>query len=144
MDGSELDQVKIVIRAFNPNNQKEVGLIYATWRNQAFYSAQTKPQLEPKYFFSRVTRTIRDILEHAEVRIACIMDSPDTIIGYSISTGDHLNWIYVKEGYRRKGIGTLLFPKGIHTVTCYMTKDGAKIADKKNLVLKENKHERYH
>lgn len=141
MDESPVD-VKIVIRDFD--QQRDEACIYSTWRNSAYYTASKLPDGDPKAFFSRVSKIIKTILETAKVRIACLLDSPQTIIGYSVSTGDHLNWIYVKESYRNIGVATMLWPKEIKTVTCYMTKMGAKIADKKKIEIKENENERYH
>lgn len=135
------DQVKIVIRLFNQD--KDQAFIYATWRNQAYYSALIRPE-DPSSFFRQASHNIKKILETANVRVACLYDSPDTIIGYAVYTLDHLNWIYVKDDYREMGIGTMLWPQEIKSVTCYLTKIGAKIADKKNLILKENKYETYH
>lgn len=134
--------VEIIIRDFD--QERDQAFIYATWRNQAYYSALKRPEGDPKEFFKQTTRIIKRVLETAYVRIACLLDSPTTIIGYAVSTGDHLNWIYVKDDYRQKGIGTMLWPRQVRTVTCYLTKIGAVIADKKKLNFKENQDETCH
>lgn len=134
--------IKIVVRDFDP--EQDEAFIYCTWRDQAYFSAIDTPEGDPKEFFRKTTRIIKEILKTAKVRIACLLDSPTTIIGYSVSTGDHLNWIYVKVDYREVGIGKMLWPKEIKTVTCYLTKIGAKIADKKQMILKENSNGTYH
>lgn len=136
------DNLAVVIRDFNP--MLDQACVYSTWRNQAYYSAMVKPEGDPKSFFKQASHNIKEILKTASVRIACLYKDPSVIIGYVVYTKDHLNWIYVKEGYRQTGIGTMLWPREIKTVTCYLTKIGAKIADKKNMILKEKEHESYH
>jgi hypothetical protein len=84
------------------------------------------------------TAKIKDILKDAEVRIACLEDAPEVIVGYSVFSGTHLYFIYVKDGFRLKGIGALLAPKKIDTVSKELTKVGRIIVNKKNL--KENDH----
>jgi GNAT superfamily N-acetyltransferase len=145
MDGDIVgttEELKVIIRPYRDPHDN--ACIYSTWRNQAYYSSLERPLGSPQVFFKRVSMIIFNILKEAKVRIACLQEDPNTIIGYSVSTGDHLNWIYVKEPYRNKGIASLLWPTEIKTVTCYLTKIGAKIADKKKLIFMEKENEIYH
>lgn len=145
MDGDIVgttEELKVIIRPYREPHDD--ACIYSTWRNQAYYSALMKPEGNPTVFFKRVSRIIQNILKSAQVRIACLYDDPHIIIGYAVYTGDHLNWIYVKQEYRNKGIASMLWPKEIKTVTCYLTKIGAKIADKKNLIMEKKDNEKYH
>lgn len=140
-EGSMSEQVKVIVRDFRP--KEDEAMIYSTWRNSAFYGAsataeQKRFQEDPKIFFRRLTATIRDTLRGALVLIACVEDAPEVILGYSVSTGSHLDWIYVKLEFRGKGIGAALMPKSIETVTANLTKIGATIVEKKKLKIKEN------
>lgn len=47
------------------------------------------------------------------IKIACLKDEPDTIIGYSILTADYqgITWVYVKKKWRRNGIAKSLLPQ---------------------------------
>lgn len=131
------DEVSVVIRSFNP--EMDQACVYSTWRNSAYYGVphRTNPA---KPFFKQMTRFIAETLLSATVRVACLEDDPRTIVGYSVSTGNHLDWIYVKVDFRGKGIGTLLVPKNIETYTDRITKIGEKIVEKKNLKLKGERH----
>lgn len=131
------DQVNIVIRAYHPESDE--GFIYATWRNSSYFGSGMHKEHADR-FFKKLTLKIRQTLRNALVFIACLEDDPMTIIGYSVSTGTHLDWIYVKPGeddcFRKKGIATMLMPKTIETVTDQLTKVGREIVDKKNLKTK--------
>jgi len=128
------NSVSIVTRDFYPD--LDSACIYATWRNSAYYGVPRGTEC-PKGFFSDLTQKIKEILPAASVKVACLKEDPATIIGYSVATGTHLEWIYVKVDYRHMGIGKMLFPKNIETVTDHFTKIGRVIAQKKNLKTKE-------
>lgn len=96
----------VVLRHFQKDQDSP--FIYATWRNSWYYGLKTKPKESPQLSFIKKTAEIKEVLEIAKVIIACLEDSPEIIIGYAISTGNELNWIYVKKDYRKKGIGKLL------------------------------------
>lgn len=135
-----MDAINIVLRPYDKDH--DIAFIYSAWRNQAFYSALNKPEERPSVFFTNKTEEIKRILGHATIKIACLQDSPVTIVGYSVYTGNHLDWIYVKEDYRKQGVGTLLMPKNIETVPSELTKIGKVLADKKKLVTKGEKYGR--
>lgn len=128
-------EVSVVLREYDQNEDQ--ACIYATWRNAACYGVNkaSRPKDE-KAFFKEQTVLIRDILKTAQVRIACLEDHPMTIIGYSVALETHLEFIYVKIEFRGKGIGRLLMPKNIETVTPNLTKIGAIIVKKKKLKIK--------
>lgn len=46
------------------------------------------------------------------IKVACLKDDTDTIIGYSILSADFLtlHWVYVKHKWRRKGICKNIVP----------------------------------
>lgn len=129
-----MDTASVIIRPFN--KEEDQAMIYSTWRNSSYYSAVKRPEGIARKVFKQKSIDINTILNNATIRIACLEDSPLTIIGYSISSGDHLNWIYVKDDYRRKGIATLLLPKNIKTVTEELTQIGKYLTDKKKLITK--------
>lgn len=130
MDESSL----VIVREWGPN---DVPFIYSTWRNAIYYGWLELPGLEPrpqpKEFFKIQTIYIDGILEVADVRVAVLSDDPDTIVGYGVYSSEHLYFIYVKEAYRREGIGKLLYPSFIETVGPQLTKVGAAIVRKKGL-----------
>ena len=130
------DQLNIIIRPYKA--VQDEALIYSTWRNGMFYGNKINKKKKADQFFSEFTNKIKIILSNSDVRIACMQDTPQVIVGYCVYTGDHLHWVYVKpDPFRKKGIATLLVPKHIKTVPWELTKIGEEIARKKNLK-KEN------
>jgi len=125
------EEFKVILRDYNKSIDEPY--IYSSWRNSWYYSSIVKPKGNPKQIFQRQTQKIKEILEKAQIRIACLDIDPVVIIGYSISRNNHLDWIYVKSDYRKNGIGTMLFPKNIETVTNDFTKIGEVIFKKKYL-----------
>lgn len=131
--------LSVVLRDYDP--ERDVAMVYSTWRNNAYHSAAIKPKQDEKAWFSAYTFKIKEILRTSIVKIACFEDTPSVIVGYVVYSGMgvdglHLHWIYVKGDYRNKGIGTMLYPKEIQTVTPDLTKIGLEIVNKKKLTVK--------
>lgn len=133
------DDVMVMGRDMIPD---DVAFIYSTWRNGLYYGLLNREDLPPaNEFFSLQTEKIRNMLPFCKVRIACIKDAPEVILGYAVFTGDlHLEWIFVKLQFRAKGIGNFLTVK-TKTVSSELTKSGAAIVKKKNLIIKGSPYE---
>lgn len=52
-----------------------------------------------------------------EIKIACLVEDNDAILGFSICLGSTLNFVFVKPDWRRIGIATDLIPKEITQVS---------------------------
>lgn len=126
----------IVVRKFNPLTDN--AMIYSTWRNSLWYD-EKRDERRANEFYSRATQYIKDLiaLPSTEVKIACSKKDPDFIAGYSVMSGSHLHFVYVKIKFREKGIARLL-TKGTQTIEEPATKIGKKIAEKQRLEVKEN------
>lgn len=59
-----------------------------------------------------------------QIKIACLNEDPDVILGYSVMEGDHtLHFVFIKEIWRKMGIAKQLVPKSVVTTT-HLTKVG--------------------
>jgi GNAT superfamily N-acetyltransferase len=106
--------------------------IYSKWlRGQRYGSPQFK-EMEPNEYFETYKRVIERTLndERCLVRFAVLTDEPDVFLGFSISRGAVLDYVYVHKDARRHGIATSLVPRGIERFTGFTTL-GAKIAKAK-------------
>jgi ribosomal protein S18 acetylase RimI-like enzyme len=132
-----MDEAGLVVREYGPEDE---ACIYSTWRNGSFYGQQKKQHTSSDRYFREKTQEIKAILSDpaTRVRVAVLEQSPQTILGYSVTNGTHLEWIFVKVDFRRQGIARLLCPKHIETYTDKLTKIGKTIAEMKKLKLKEN------
>lgn len=116
---------------------EDLAFVYSTWRNGIYYGSLNRDKFPPAdQFFREQTERIKNILAHAHVRMACIKDAPDVILGYAVFTGDlHLEWIFIKPQFRAKGIANFITVK-TKTVSPPVTKSAAAIVEKKNLTVK--------
>jgi ribosomal protein S18 acetylase RimI-like enzyme len=119
-------------------NGSDHAFLYSTWRNALWFAEKRDPK-DADQFYKDASEKITAILKNPEalVKIACLADDPDMLLGWTVSHGTHLKFVYVKIDYRGKGIGRLL-TKGFKTFDEPQTKIGKAIAEK---LLKE-KHGR--
>jgi hypothetical protein len=129
---------KIIIRPYNPDTDS--GILYSTWRNAIWYDEKRDEQ-EAGAFYTLASQQIKKLLSRPEVtvKIACAQDEPDFIAGYSVMSGNHIEWVYVKINFRKKGIAELL-TRGFSSVSQPSTKIGKAIAADHNLIIKENRN----
>jgi hypothetical protein len=98
----------IVIRNFQPVDDS--GFIYSTWPKNVFYSGILNVNKhDKKRWFQEFYNYLQKLIPESEISIACMDDDKNTILGYSVVSGRTLQFIYVKELFRKQGIGSLLF-----------------------------------
>jgi len=84
-------------------------------------------------------KNYKSVIEHflhdptAIVKVACLSDDPDTIIGYSILSADYVtvHWVYVKSKWRLHGIAKRLVPEH-PTAVSHLTELGKTLLPKLN------------
>lgn len=134
------DSATIILRPFDRDNHtmSDSSMIYSTWRNALWFD-EKRDERKANEFYSLATRAIKELLRLPKtvVKIACAKDEPDFIAGYSVMTGSHLHFVYVKINYRKKGIARLL-TKGTLSVEEPCTKLGKIIVETLGLPIKEN------
>lgn len=93
--------------------------IYATWLRPFYYDNDYVAEVDKDAFFAKYPKAINLILggRDVTVRIACLKDDPEVILGYSVIENHKLHWVYVKKAWRQLGIATKLVPKEINTIT---------------------------
>lgn len=119
--------MKVITRDFNPD--QDTGFIYSTWAKSVYYGNRrwhgndsTKQE-----WFKDFYVTMSEALGTGKIRIACLEDDRDLIIGYSVLVESVCEFVYVKEALRRQGIATLLL-KGESVFSFNVcTRMGAKI-----------------
>lgn len=142
------DNLTVILRKYRPCEDRS--FLYATWRDCSAVEHGFKPidrqnvdrlpahSAESSLFYSQETRRIRSVLNHprARVQMACLQDDPSFIVGYAVRIGSNLEFIYVKQDYRNRRVGTML-ARGIETVSPPISAAGRSIAETKNLKIQE-------
>lgn len=113
--------------------------IYAKWLRSLRYGNEYFRLVEPQAFWRSYSAYITAILcqENAAVRLAVLTDEPDVALGFCVSRGTILDYIYVQKDFRRLGIGGNLMPKNIETIT-HLTRTGVTVWGSKMKSVKFN------
>lgn len=95
--------MKVVIRAFDPDTDS--GIIYDSYPKAMYYKIPKESRLhsDKRLWFQAMHALLPNKLRTGPVKIACIEDSPNTILGYSLQ-----GFVYVKKLFRDQGIQELL------------------------------------
>lgn len=133
----------IAIRDGAPKDRE---FIFATWLRGLRFGNDWFTLIDAKIYFSIYHRVIEALLAspHVSIKVACLKDDPDVILGYSVSRGTKLDWVFVKKAWRKVGIAKSLMPPIITYVT-HVTKVGKSILQKypkvsfNPFILEENK-----
>lgn len=126
----------ITIRDYLPSDKP---LVLATWLKGVYYGDWY--QNIPKAIFMENYRALLDRVlasPNTKIKMACLKDDPDTILGYSvyhtkIYDGNRvtvLDWVFIKAAWRSIGIAKSLLPPDVQAFT-HASKSGLAIAKQK-------------
>lgn len=119
----------VTIRDIQPNDRN---FILATWLKGLRYGNDWFQEIEPSVYFAVYQRMIEVILNdpRVTVKIACLKEDPEVVLGYSVYSGNRLDWVFVKKAWRGIGIAKSLIPECI-TVVSHLTNVGKAIMRKR-------------
>jgi GNAT superfamily N-acetyltransferase len=111
-------------------------LVIVSWLNGYYYGNDKFNKIPNILFFDNYRKTITDILASplTTIKIACLSDDPDVILGFSVFDKDILHWVFVKKSWRNLGIAKELVPKDIKYCT-HVTKSGEALRRKYGVIL---------
>lgn len=93
---------------------QDLNFIFSSWKRSLYY---TKPYryIDPSTYHRCHGQLIERILNspNVQIKVACLEDDPNIIVGYSVFQPKTLHWIYVKEDWRRQRIADKLYPQGV-------------------------------
>lgn len=98
-----------------------VPMIYSRWLRSFRAGNDYFKLINPsKNYYDRYHAYVTNILARPEavVRLAVLSDDKDVALGFAVSRGTVLDYIFVDKDQRRQGIATALLPKHIDTITC--------------------------
>lgn len=131
LDKQEKEQL-IKVRDGKP---EDVNFIFATWLRGLRYGNEWFHAIEQDRYYASYHKVIQSILTRPNVRVkvACLKEDEDVVLGYAVHENDKLHWVHVKSTWRNIGIAKDLVPATVTTVT-NITKVGVKIALNKKLI----------
>jgi hypothetical protein len=105
--------------------------VLATFLRGLYYGDSWFSLIPKEVFMRNYKPIIEAILAKNYVKVACLIEDPDVIIGYSILSKDFkvIHWVFVKKSFRTMGIGKNLIPAVINSAT-HLTKTGKTLLTK--------------
>lgn len=107
-------------------------LVFSQWMRTLRYGNEYFKLTESRHYFGAYQKYIETLLARpgAVVRLAVITDDRDVVLGWSLMDGTTLHYVHVQKDQRNKGVGTILVPKYIESIS-HLTKAGLSIWNKK-------------
>lgn len=99
--------------------------VLSTWIKNQQYSSPVFRGIPKDIFTRNYSKWVDSVFSLAgiQLKVACLADEPDVILGYAVFTDWCVYYCYVKPAWRRKGIAKQLIPcDTITTVACYTPK----------------------
>lgn len=119
---------KVVVR---DGKLSDEAFIYSTWLRPLYYGNDAMSDIDKGAFMIFMHRRVEQIFElpAVNIKIACLEDAPDVILGYSVIEWRRLWWVYVKKAWREMGIAKKLVPSHINSCA-YLTDFGKMLKPK--------------
>lgn len=101
--------------------EEDKNFILATFLRGLYYGDSWFSEIPKNIFMDNYKKIAEAIVNSPNVtlKIACLNEDPDVILGYSVLSSDFqtIHWVYVKSAWRKKGIGRSLVPRMPTNVT---------------------------
>ena len=116
------------IRDYGPNDK---AFVMATFLRGLYYGDSWFSLIPKDAFMMNYKHIAEALLNKHLVKVACLKEDKDVILGYSILSKDFqtLHFVFVKSAFRKQGIGRSLIPHSISTVT-HLTTLGKSLMNK--------------
>jgi len=100
------------VRDYRPTDRS---FVLATFLRGLYYGDSWFSEIPKDIFMENYKRVVEALLNspNVVVKVACLKEDPDVILGYSILSSDlkAIAFVYVKSAWRKKGIGRSLLPQ---------------------------------
>lgn len=115
--------------------ENDKNFILATFLRGLYYGESFFSDVPKNLFMERYKRVAQALVNdpNTTIRVACLPEDKDVILGYSICSGDSVNFCFVKAAWRQKGIAKSLVPTNpVYVVPQHLTKIGKELLTKIN------------
>lgn len=122
----------VTIRGYR---EEDKNFILSTMLRGLYYGNTFFSEVPKDIFMANYHKVVEHILgsKAANIRVACLKDDLDVILGYSIcreAVGSALDFVFVKSAWRNIGIAKSLIPQDVFAVT-HITKVGSALLKSK-------------
>lgn len=102
-----------------PPRPEDRAFIYATWLRGLYYGNPWFTQIDKDSYMASYHKILDQLFlkPDVDIKIACVTEDPELILGYSVSEPSILHWVFVKQAWRRFGIAKQLIPKDVSRIT---------------------------
>lgn len=110
------DRSGYAIRAYKP---EDFNFVSATLLRGLYYGGTVFSDMPKQSFMTNYQPVVKALVDKNDVWVACLVDDPDVILGYSIVSKDFaaIHWVFVKKLFRKKGIARSILPQFPTAVT---------------------------
>jgi GNAT superfamily N-acetyltransferase len=111
--------------------ESDKAFVLATFLRGLYYGDSWFSLMPKDVFMKNYKPIIEALVARNFVKVACLIEDPDVIIGYSILSQDFqvIHWVFVKKAFRGMGIGKRLIHKFLKAAT-HLTKTGKSLLTK--------------
>jgi hypothetical protein len=109
----------------------DMNFIFTTFLKGLYHGDSWFSIIPQDIFMRNYNRFLHVLISRSNIRVACLPDDADVILGYSIMSkeGQELHWVFTKTAWRHKGIARALVPTTV-TVVTHLTKVGRILKNK--------------
>lgn len=126
---------KYELIAFREANPDDKSFIFATWLRGLRYGNDWFELIEKATYFRVYHAALERLLTSGvTIKVACLKDEPNVILGYAVYKGNRLDWVFVKKSWRGIGICHDLVPEEIRKVS-HLTKTGRALLAKRSYLV---------
>jgi hypothetical protein len=116
-------------------NDKDKNFILATFLRGLYYGESFFSRIPKNIFMDKYKLVAQALVndKNTVIKIACLPEDPDVILGYSLLSADYqtVYFVFVKKIWRQRGLGRSLVPAN-PTYVAHLTKLGDSLLPKIN------------
>ncbi|GAC1503744.1 MAG: hypothetical protein NVS1B10_08880 [Candidatus Saccharimonadales bacterium] len=122
--------MQIAIRA---SKDTDMPFVYSTFLRGVYFGIPYFRQCDKVAFYKNYSAYLDALLPKCAVKVACLADDPDVILGYVVLQGSALHWAFTKQVWRSQGIFKQLLAGQTVKECTHLTNVGSKIASNKQI-----------
>ena len=119
--------------SFRPMAKDDFNFILITWLHSLKFGNDYFKEWDDRKYYDKYQIFLKELLtkEDTQIKIACLSEDNDVILGYAIARPPILDFVYVKKAWRNIGLAKELVKHFEITTVSHLTKAGNAIRKRK-------------